>query len=438
METSLASVRLLVVGLNHKTAPLQVRETLAFNGDALRSALALFRQRHPAAEAVLLSTCNRVELYIARPLSGEPTFHTLVQFLAEARGLKSADLHGHLYHHEDRAAVEHLFAVASSLDSMVLGETQILAQVKQAYQTAVEAGCVGAGGEGGGDTRVFHTLFQRSIAAAKDVHDSTELSSGRLSIASVAVDLARSVFERFDDKTVLCVGAGEMANLMLTHLRGLNPKKLVITNRSLPRAEALAQEFHGQAAPFTALEELLVEADIVLTSTGATEAVITEAMFRGLLKPRKYRPIVMIDIAVPRDVAAAVGALSNVYLYNIDDLQEVADSNRGKRDAQIEQSTAIVTRHVEDFLQWFAARDVGPIVKALYAHANQVAQAEVEALLAKHPEWSPEHRAAVEKLTHRVVSKLLHTPVTQITQQAETTARPMLAAALRKLFGLNP
>lgn len=427
-------MRLLVVGLNHKTAPLEVRETLAFNGETLTAALTALKQKFPNAEAVLLSTCNRVELYVARPLAAEPSVEHVANFLAEVRGLAAGELHPHLYHHEDRAAVEHLFAVAASLDSMVLGETQILAQVKQAYHAAVACGAVG---ETPGSPKIVHTLFQRAIAAAKDVHEKTQLSSGRLSIASVAVDLARSVFDRFDDKTIVCVGAGKMATLVLTHLRELSPRRLVITNRSLPRAQALAEQFAGAAQEFAALGELLVEADIVLTSTGAPEAIITEPMFRSLLRKRAYRPIVMIDIAVPRDVAEAVGELANVYLYNIDDLQEVANANRGKRDAQLAESTAILTRHVEDFLQWFAARDVGPVVRALFAQANGVAQGELDTLFARFPALDPQQRAAIEKMTHRLVGKLLHRPVTQITQQTESTARPFLVAAIRKLFGLS-
>ena len=443
--TSPGLVRLMVLGLNHKTAPLEVRERLAFTADDCRAALASLRQEYGSAEAVLLSTCNRVELYLARPLHGQPTVETAAAFLARQRGLDPSAVQGHLYHHEDRAAIEHLFFVASSLDSMVLGETQILAQVKAAYQLGVESGTVGghdpsagAVGDdtGGADPRLFHSLFQRAIAAAKEVHDSTELSSGRLSIASVAIDLARGVFDRFEDKTVVCIGAGEMANLMLTHLRDLKPKRLMITNRSFGRAETLAREFNAEPVAISELPELLVEADIVLTSTGATEPVVTEGMFKALLKRRRYRPVVMIDIAVPRDIEAAVGKLSNVYLYNIDDLQDVASANRVKRDAAVADSAEIIKRHVDDFTGWLSSRDVGPVVKALYAHANGLAQGELELLFSRHLELTPEQRGAVEKMTHRLVNKLLHPPVNRITQHSEASGRPFLVAALRKLFGI--
>jgi len=310
----------------------------------------------------------------------------------------------------------------------VVGETQILSQVKHAYHH----GC-----DSGGVSKVLHGLFQRALAAAKDVHERTALSSGHLSIASVAVDLAASVFERFDDKTVLCVGAGKMATLMLRHMQELKPRRMVVTNRSAERGAELARQFSAEARPFEQLDALLTEADILLTGTGATEPIITEARFKGLLKARRYRPIVMVDIAVPRDVEGAVAKLNNVYLYNIDDLQEVAAGNRGKRDKEIAAAHGVLAGHVEEYLRWAAARDVGPLVKALYEQANSLARAELEAHFAKHPDTTPERRAELEHLTHRLIGKLLHGPVTQLTTRAESTARPMLAAALRRLFELG-
>ncbi len=436
------SLRLLVVGLNHRTAPLELRETVAFTPAQALAATKAFRAKFPRAELVILSTCNRVELYMARPVSTEPTLEGVAAFLGEFHGLTGEQLQGHLYHHEDRAMIEHLFAVTSSLDSMVVGETQILSQVKHAYLHGCgpvgEAGMENPGG-GKGVGSVLHALFQRALAAAKDVHEKTQLSTGHLSVASVAVDLAASVFDRFDDKTVLCVGAGEMAALLLTHMAELKPRTMLLANRSPERAQALAEEFAAggmkvEARPFAALDALLAEADILLTSTGASAPIITEARFREALKPRRYRPIVMIDIAVPRDIEPGVAKLTNVYLYNIDDLQEVAAGNRGKRDQEVAAARELLTAHVDDYLRWFAARDVGPLVKALYAQANALAKAEVAEHLARHPDMPAAQREDVERLAHRLIAKLLHTPVTQLTTRAETTARPMLAAALRKLF----
>jgi glutamyl-tRNA reductase len=424
----LPPLRLLVIGLNHRTAPLDLRETVAFTPAQAEEATDRFRARFPQAELVILSTCNRVEFYIARPISSEPLVEHLAEFIGEFHRVPARQLRDHLYHHEDLAMVRHLFSVASSLDSMVVGETQILSQVKHAYQHGCNAG---------GVNKVMHALFQRALAAAKEVHEKTSLSSGRLSVASVAVDLSASVFDRFDDKTVVSIGAGKMATLMLQHMADLKPRKLLVTNRSAARAEALAARFQGEPRPYEALDQLLAEADILLTSTGAAEPIVTEARFRSLLKARRYRPIVMVDIAVPRDIEPSVGALSNVYLYNIDDLQEVAARNRGKRDQEIAASRALLDQHVQEFLRWFAARDVGPVVKALYEQAHATARAELDSYLAKNPQLSPEQSAELEKMTHRLVGKLLHGPVTNLTAQTEATARPMLTAALKKLFNLG-
>ncbi len=451
------SLRLLVAGLNHRTAPLALREAVDFSAAQAADATARFRQAFPQAELVILSTCNRMEFYVARPVSAEPSLETIARFIAEFHGIAPDALPSHLYHHEDRAMVEHLFSVASSLDSMVVGETQILSQVKQAYHHA-HAPLSSAGkaaerleGKDTGAGKVLHALFQRALAAAKDVHEKTGLSAGRLSVASVAVDLAASVFDRFDDKTVLCVGAGKMAALMLRHLAGLKPRQVLIANRSLERAQALAAQFRSEdpanaqrnpeARPLSQLDALLTEADILLTSTGAAdeagEPLITEARFKALLKPRRYRPIVMVDIAVPRDIDPAIAKLPNVYLYNIDDLQEVAAGNRSKRDQEIAAARALVHAHVEEFLRWFAARDVGPLIKALYEQSHAHARTELDAHFARNPDLSPEQRAQYERLTHRLVGKLLHGPVTQLTTHTEASTRPMLSAAIKRLFNLK-
>jgi glutamyl-tRNA reductase len=422
------SPHLLVIGVNHRTAPLALRETLAFTTEQSARAIEQLRHQHPTTEAVILSTCNRVELYLAA--DSLPAPNTLTQFLAQFHNLNPDDLAPHLYLHENHAAIQHLFAVTSSLDSMVVGETQILAQVKSAYQHACDANAVG---------KVLHALFQRALAAAKDVHEKTNLSAGRLSIASVAVELARSVFDRFDDKTVVCIGAGKMATLMLKHLSDLHPKKRIITNRSLPRAQAAANEFNAEARPFEELDQLLTEADILLTSTGADRPIITHAQFKSLQKPRRYRPIVIVDIAVPRDVDSAVADLPNVYLYNIDDLQEVAAGNRTKRDAEITAAKTLLNFHIENFQQWLTAKDVGPLIKALYKQAHAIAKTELEATLQKNPNLTADQRAELERLTHRLIGKLLHTPVTTLTQGAPASplSPTQLTTAFQQLFNLT-
>jgi glutamyl-tRNA reductase len=438
-HSGLEAMRLLVIGLNHRTAPVDLREAVAFTPAQVAEATAAFRAKFPHAELVILSTCNRVELYMARPGSRQPTLEGMVEFLADFHGIKAERLCGHLYHHEDRAMIEHLFAVASSLDSMVVGETQILSQVKHAYLH----GCDPTKGTTGmGVGKVLHGLFQRALAAAKEVQEKTKLATGHLSVASVAVDMAASVFKGFDDKMVLCVGAGNMGLLMLRHLADLKPRRVVIVNRTVERAEGLAAEFaesggKAEARPFEELSELLGETDILLTCTGAGVPVITEDRFKPVHKRRDGRAMVMVDIGVPRDIEPGVAKLKNVHLYNIDALQEMAARNQGKRDRETAAARALLTKHVDDFLKWFSARDLGPLVKALYEQAEDLAQAELQAHFSRHPDMAPEERAGVERLARRLVAKLLHGPVTQLTTHAEATARPMLAEAVRRLFELE-
>jgi glutamyl-tRNA reductase len=447
----------MVLGVNHKTATLAVRETLAFSESQTAAALGSFKQRFPGAEAVLLSTCNRVELYVATPAEAAIPAEILTQFLAgghESDGGAGAvsggraGLASHIYVHEDRRMVDHLFAVTTSLDSIIVGETQILGQVKQAYLLAAEKGTVG---------KTFHALFQRALAAAKDAHETTRLASGRLSVASVAVDLAASVFDRFEDKTVLCVGAGKMAGLMLRHLVELKPRRVLIANRSVERAESLVREMRGlgvvvEACGMEKLDEQLGIADIVLTSTGAAQPLITAGRYRALQKGRRYRPAVIVDTAVPRDVEAGVASLPNVYLYNVDDLQNRAAGNKAARDAQMASAKARLDVHAVEFFRWLASRDVGPLVKALYEHCQAIAHAELTAAYERAPDLTDAQRAELQRLTHRLVGKILHGPVTRLTNataaptpEALAPADPPdpqaltthLATALQELFNLH-
>src|SRR5688572_24652446 len=284
--------RLLLLGLNHTTAPLDVRETLAFDAKQCRHAVAAFRAKFEQCEAVLLSTCNRVELYIGRPAHAHPTLEEMVGFLAEFHGIDAALFRAHLYHKKDRDVVEHLFSVSSSLDSMVLGETQILGQVREAYDLSRGLESVGP---------LLNPLFQRALGVGKQVMHETALNEGRLSVASVAVDYARRIFETFTDKTVLCIGAGKMANLALQGFVGLQPRRLLVCNRDPAKAHALAERFNGEAVAYERLEDHLVAADIVVTSTGSAHPIITRSLYKKVRQRRRYRTSFLIDTAVPRD-----------------------------------------------------------------------------------------------------------------------------------------
>jgi glutamyl-tRNA reductase len=420
--------RLLMVGLNHTTAPLAVREKLAFSGEQRTSALAAFRARFADAEAVLLSTCNRVELYVARGVHGHPRAEEMVEFLAAFHCVPAPEVARHFYHKADRQAVCHLFSVTSSLDSMVLGETQILGQVRQAYDLARDASTAGS---------MLNPLFQRAIAVGKQVMSSTSLGEGRVSVASVAVDYARRVFDHFDDKTVLAVGAGKMTALVLEHFAAVHPGRLLVCNRDAARGARLAAEHSGAAVPFERLAESLILADIVISSTGAPHAIVTRAMFEQVIRQRRYRPVFLIDIALPRDIEAEVGQIENVYLYNIDDLQEVVSATQSQRAGAVAQAKAIVDQHVDEFAAWHRARQMGPIIERLYKRYQSMAADEVGRTVSKLGGVSPDEKEHLEELARRIVNKLLHGPIRTLRSSGSLgEADVHYLQAVEKLFGL--
>ncbi len=421
--------RLLLLGLNHTTAPLDVREKLAFNAQQAREAMSAFRDRFSDSEAVLLSTCNRVELYVARAVHGHPRVEEMVEFLSAFHRVPAERFRTHLYEKLERDVVAHLFTVVSSLDSMVLGETQILGQVRSAYDSAREASAVGA---------ILNPLFQRAISVGKQVMTQTSLNEGRVSVASVAVDYARKIFDHFNDKTVLSIGAGEVAQLVLQHFTKLAPGKLLICNRDPQKGQDLAQEFNGTPATFEHLAEHLTKADVVITSTGSPHAIITRSDFEPLLKQRRYRPIFIIDLAVPRDVEASVGDLENVYLYNIDDLQHVVSTTQSQRTDAVESARAIVSQQVDDFVAWHRTREMGPAIDRLYKRYHALAQEELARTLKKLPQITDAEKEHLAELTRRIVNKLLHDPITALRSGGDQhTSAAAYLHALEKLFALN-
>jgi glutamyl-tRNA reductase len=420
---------LFLLGLSHATAPLEVREKLAFISRGRSEAIESLKKRYPSAETVILSTCNRVEIYIAHNSAGEPTPEQAIAFLAEFHGVSPGQFQTHLYHRTDRQVVDHLFRVASSLDSMVVGETQILGQVRNAYDLSRQIGSAGG---------TLNPLFQRALSAGKQVMQQTALGQGRLSIASVAVDYARRIFDHFHDKTILSIGAGKMAALVLKHLRELHPRQLLVSNRDSAKAHLLADRFEATAAPFEQLEEHLISADIVLSSTGSAHPIITHAQFEGLLKKRRYRPVFLIDIAMPRDVEAAVGELENVYLYNIDDLQQAVSQTLNQRHEAIASAQAIIDHAVEEYLQWNRARTQGPLIDSLFSRYHRLADEELQRTLKKLPGITPQEEQHLRELTRRLVNKLLHDPVRALRHSREVHVdEAAYEHALKELFSLT-
>lgn len=419
-------MHIAAIGVNHKTACLDVREQVALADESARGLLDRLLARPEVGEAVAVSTCNRTEVYVTGPEL--PLRGPVLEELCAVSGVCLDDLGESVYYLEDVAAVDHLFAVASSLDSMVLGEAQILHQLKESYHLAEEADATGA---------VLNKLFRRSFEVGKRVRSETRIGESSISIASVSVDLARNVFGDLVPRTVLVVGAGEMAELVLTHLRGHGVTRVRVANRTYERAVELAGRFAGEAVRYESLEEHLALVDIVITSTGASRPIITKADMERVMKGRRNRPIFLVDIAVPRDVEAAVSHVYNAYLYDIDDLQAVAASNLDERKQEAVSARAIVEQEVVAFRAWLRSLEVVPTMVDLRRWATGVKDEELQKHLARMPDLTDDQREKVAALAHALVNKFLHPATVRVKAAAEEEDGYRYAESLRELFGLD-
>jgi glutamyl-tRNA reductase len=421
-------MRTLVIGCNFRTAPVSVRERLSFDEAGCRDALRSLRWRYPCSESVILSTCNRVEMYVSRLANGHPRVKEAIQFLAGVHDVSPADFSESVYHYEDSEAVRHLFRVVSSLDSMVLGESEILSQAKSALAMARDEFTSG---------RFLDGLFQHAFQVAKQVHTQTGISEGRVSVASVAVDFSKQIFSRFDDKTVLMIGAGEMGEATLQHLITTGPQRIWITNRTAERATALADRFGGEAKPYKQLTDLLVEADVVITSVGAKEPILTGDNFKDIPARRQYRPLQIIDISVPRSVADPVGQHDGVFLYNIDELQRITEASVVERRGEIQRCQEIIELNVREFEVARGTRDVGAMIQDLEAHVRAIGQEELDWLLPKLNGISEKDRALLGQMIHRVTRKLVHHPTRTLHDNSDGGRAGIYLDALRTLFDLK-
>lgn len=423
---------LFVIGLSWRTAPVAVREKLAFADDELPGALAEITALQHIGEAMLISTCNRVEIYGATERSAPVSALNVAtaevrSYLSRSRRVPAEDLAENLFEHTDTGAVRHAFRVASALDSLVLGEAQILGQLKAAYGTATSAGTTGP---------MLGKCMERAFGAAKRVRSETGISRGAANVSSVAVELAQHVFVDLSGKTVLVVGAGKMSALAVRHLRAAGAGAILVTNRSPEKARALADEVDGMARPWEQLESLLAMSDVVITSTGAREPVLTKKLFKKVMRLRRYQPVVVIDIAVPRDAEPAIGKLDGVYLFDIDDLERVVASNLKERAREAEIAARIVDEEVAQFERWMSSQRVVPTIRALREHFTAVAGAEIErALKALHEQPPDKREHAVRHLGNRIINKLLHAPMTALKHSAEDDAE-LLVTAVHRLFEL--
>lgn len=432
-------MHLIMLGLSHRTAPVEVRERLAMAGEALEEAIGRLKEQYPHVEWAIVSTCNRTEWYLARPAHHAPDVPSVIRHIAEQAGLDLATCHDALRQRRQREAMAHLFRVASGIDSMVLGEPQILGQVKRAYEHACRCGSAGP---------VLHRVFQQAIACARQVRQRTGVGQGRGSIGSVAVDFARQVFETFDDKCIAAIGAGAMAKTALTHLGALGPRKLWVVNRSMPRAQAMLEALSLPSAagaavrPFEQLDDILTEADIILTSTAAPRPIITKERFRPILKRRRFRPLFIIDIALPRDVEPAVGELANVYLYNLDDLQRTVEQTHQQRAEQAGAAGPIVEEAVQSCMAQIQHRDIGRLIRELRQRLHGLGAAEQQRTLrrlvtAGAAADPAEAEALLADHTRRLINKILHLPLSKLDQSNAHAPLAYYATALEILFDLE-
>ena len=415
-------MNLLAVGFNHTTTPVAMRERLAVPHDELGRSLQALVEEAKLEEAMLLSTCNRTEIYAVRKDGGGPD--EVTGTLARMRGVGFDDVRPHAFarHHVDAAL--HIFRVAASLESIVVGEPQILGQVKEAYQAARDAGTMGS---------TLDRCLTMAFHGAKRVRSETMMSRGAASVASVSVDLARSIFGASAEQKVLLVGAGEMCRQAGIHLRASGAQQVTVVNRSEDRGQALAGEVRGTYVPWSGLEEAVTAADVVVSGTGAAGHVLSRDMVKAAMRARRGAPMFIVDMAVPRDVEPRVGKLSQVYLYNVDDLQGIVKDNMSARAGEVEKATRLVHEEVDAFVRWTRARTVTPILQALEVYGKDVMEREVTRALGKLGDLTDEQRGTVEALGHGLMRKLLHHPLRTVRSAGEH-GRVDLIRAVEEIF----
>lgn len=423
-------MKLQMVGCSYHNSSLATRERLAFSPPQTVAALQALRARFPQAEAVLLSTCNRVEIYTAaEDPAWAPTHAEVAQFVADFHGIELYEVFDELFERTGEDAIRHLFTVAASLDSMVVGEPQILSQVKQAYELANQRQSTGP---------LTHGIFQAAVRVARRVASETTLHQRRVSIPSVAVaDLARQIFERFDDKNVLLIGAGDMGEETWRYLQDEGARDVTVVNRSYERAQELARTWQGRATTWEQLPDALAQADLVVSTTGAERPIVTLADFKAIERRRYQKPLCILDLAVPRDFEPAIGDRLGVYLYSIDDLKEICARNRADRDKELPAAIAIVEEETARFMAELQHRATGPIIRRLRAGWQQPVEDELRRLFNKLPDLDDRARDEIRQTLDRLVNKLLHPPLESLRSEAEKGSHHSLLEALKRLFQLK-
>jgi len=412
---------IFTLGINHHSAPLAIRERVAFNADKLHGALADLTHSQSVKEVAILSTCNRTEIYCSAE-----TPEVVIEWLSRYHQVDRADLAPYLYTHDQPEAIRHAFRVACGLDSMVIGEPQILGQMKDAVRVAEESGTLGT---------QLHKLFQRSFSVAKEVRSTTAIGANIVSMAAAGVHLAERIFESVEGQRILFIGAGEMIELCAAHFCARQPKQVTIANRTLERGRVLAERYNGMAIRLDELAEHLAQHDIIVSCTASPLPIIGLGMVERAIKARRHRPMFMVDLAVPRDIEVEVGELDDVFLYTVDDLAQVVESGRESRQAAVVEAETIIGTRVQDFLGWLQARDTVPVIRSLRDSAERMRRHEVEhamKLLAR----GEAAEKILEQLSQRLTNKFLHAP-TQTLNLAEGSERAELQLVAARLFHLH-
>jgi len=420
-------MKLLVTGVSHKTAPVEVRECLAFRDEALPAALADLKAREGVAEALILSTCNRVEVTVTIEDSADPRA-IVDSFLADHKAVSPHTIGPHLYRYEGRDAIHHLFRVASSLDSMVIGEPQILGQLKAAYAAAKDSGAV---------CGWLESLLARAFSVAKRVRSETGIGQMAVSVSYAAVELARKIFGSLANRTVMIAGAGKMSELAARHLRRSGASHVFVTNRTHERALEMAALFQGTPVEYTRFVAMLPEVDILIASSGAPHYILHKDEMQRVIAARRNRPMFLIDIAVPRNIEPSVNEIDNVFLYDIDDLQEVVNANLRERLKAAERAEELVAEEVERTMARLKVADVTPTIVGLQEQLEQIRTGEIEKARRKYGPFTPEQEQAIEALTHGIMNKIAHGPISEIRNHAGHPEGAHVIAAIRKAFHLQ-
>jgi len=418
-------MKVIVAGLNHNTADIEVREKVAFNGSKLQEGLIGLKNLPQVDEVVILSTCNRMELY-AGVKDAETASESIKTFLSEFHDIDRSLLDKAIYIYDDMNAVRHIFRVASSLDSMIIGEPQILGQLKEAFDFALEKKATGI---------LLNKLMKKAISVAKRVRSETRIAENAVSISFAAVELAKKIFTNLSEKVFMLLGAGEMAELAARHLMSNGVNEIIVANRRYERACELAKEFSGRSVALDNFLKEMVHADIVICSTGAPNYILVKEQMQKVMKERKQRQVFIIDISVPRNIDPKINDLDNVYLYNIDDLQGIVDANMFERKKEAEKAERIIEEEIEPFFQWLSSLDSVPTIVALREKVEKIKNDEIEKLLNRFPDMDEKQRKAIEYMASSIINKFIHPPTIALKKDSED--RDLMVAIIKKLYGID-